>query len=71
VAVASLILREGLGLTLCGIVLGLASAVALTRLLSGYLYGVAQHDLLTFVVVGSLLTGVALLACWCSQLDAR
>jgi predicted permease len=64
VAVASLILREGLSLTLCGIVLGLASAAALTRFLSGYLYGVAQHDLRTFVVVASLLTGVALLACW-------
>jgi putative ABC transport system permease protein len=63
-AVASLILREGLSLTLCGIVLGLASAAALTSFLSGYLYGVAQHDLRTFVVVGSLLTGVALLACW-------
>jgi predicted permease len=63
-AVAGLILREGLSLTLCGIVLGLASAAALTRFLSGYLYGVAQHDLRTFVVVASLLTGVALLACW-------
>src|SRR5215470_13176359 len=63
-AVASLILREGLSLTLCGIVLGLASAAALTRFLSGYLYGVAQHDLRTFGFVASLLTGVALLACW-------
>jgi predicted permease len=64
VAVARLILREGLSLTLCGIALGLASAAALTRFLSGYLYGVAQHDLRTFAVVASLLTGVALLACW-------
>jgi hypothetical protein len=63
-AVASLILREGLSLTLCGIVLGLGSAAALTSFLSGYLYGVAQHDLRTFVVAASLLTGVALLACW-------
>jgi ABC-type antimicrobial peptide transport system permease subunit len=63
-AVASLILREGLSLTLCGIVLGLASAAALTRFLSSYLYGVAQHDPGAFVVVASLLTAVALLACW-------
>jgi putative ABC transport system permease protein len=63
-AVASLILREGLSLTLCGIALGLASAAALTRFLSGYLYGVAQHDLSTFVVVALLLTAVAFLACW-------
>jgi ABC-type antimicrobial peptide transport system permease subunit len=57
-------LREGLSLTLCGIALGLASAAALTRFLSGYLYGVAQHDLGAFVVVATLLTGAALLACW-------
>jgi putative ABC transport system permease protein len=63
-AVARLILREGLSLTLCGIVLGLVSAAALTRFLSGYLYGVAQHDPVAFVAVASLLTGVALLACW-------
>jgi predicted permease len=63
-AVASLILREGLSLALCGIVLGLASAAALTRFLSSYLYGVTQHDPGVFVVVASLLTGVALLACW-------
>jgi len=63
-AVANLILREGLSLTLCGIALGLASAAALTRFLSGYLYGVAQHDLRTFVVVALLLTAVAFLACW-------
>ncbi|MBO0801035.1 MAG: FtsX-like permease family protein, partial [Blastocatellia bacterium] len=63
-AVASLILREGLGLTFCGIVIGLVSAWALARFLSGYLYGVAQHDPGAFVVVASLLMGVALLACW-------
>jgi predicted permease len=63
-AVASLILREGLSLTLCGIILGLASAAALTSFLSSYLYGVAPHDPRAFVVVASLLTAIALLACW-------
>ncbi|MBI1763338.1 MAG: FtsX-like permease family protein [Acidobacteria bacterium] len=62
--VARLILREGLSLTLVGILLGLVSAVASTRFLSSYLYGVTQHDPLTFTAVGSLLLGVALLACY-------
>jgi len=62
--VARLILREGLKLTLFGVIIGLISAGALTRFLSSFLYGVAQYDWLTFVGVASLLTGVALLACW-------
>jgi ABC-type antimicrobial peptide transport system permease subunit len=62
--VARLILREGLKLTLFGVIIGLISAGALTRFLSSFLYGVAQYDWLTFVGVATLLSGVALLACW-------
>jgi hypothetical protein len=63
-AVASLILRQGLSLTLCGVILGLVSAAALTRFLSDYLYGVTPHDPGAFVAVASLLAAIALLACW-------
>ena len=62
--VSRLILREGLGLTIVGLILGLASAMALTRFLSSYLYGVGQNDPRTFIAVASLLISVALLACW-------
>jgi len=62
--VSRLILREGLGLTIIGMILGVASALALTRFLSSYLYGVGQSDPLTFIAVASLLISVAMLACW-------
>jgi ABC-type lipoprotein release transport system permease subunit len=42
----------------------LVGAFALTRLLKGLLFGISASDPLTFVVIASLLVGVALLACW-------
>lgn len=51
-------------LTFIGIGIGLAGAVALTRLLSDLLYGVSPTDAGTFAEVSLLLTGAALLACW-------
>jgi putative ABC transport system permease protein len=59
-----LVLKKGMGLTLVGVVLGLASAFALTRLMSSLLFGVKASDPLTFVAVPLLLAFVALLACY-------
>lgn len=59
-----LVLRQGLFLTLVGVVVGLAAAVALTRLLSGLLYGVAAVDVSTFTTISLLLVFVSLLACY-------
>jgi putative ABC transport system permease protein len=61
--VLRLILRQGLLLTLVGIGLGLAGAFALTRLMSGLLYGIKATDPLTFACVAAVLTAVALAAC--------
>ena len=61
--VGHLVLREGLGLTLTGIALGLAVAWAGTRLLESLLYGVKATDGLTFAAVAGLLLVVAVLAC--------
>ncbi len=61
--VLRLILREGLALTLIGVVLGVAGAFALTRLLANLLFGVTASDPLTYVIVSLLLIFVALLAC--------
>jgi len=46
-----------------GITVGLAAAAAGVRLLSSFLYGVAQHDPATFVVVPSIMLLVAIAAC--------
>jgi putative ABC transport system permease protein len=58
-----LVLRKGMGLTLLGVVIGLAAAFASTRLMSSLLFGVKAADPFTFVVAALLLTLVALLAC--------
>src|SRR6185295_16210391 len=59
-----LVLRQGLVLTVAGIVLGLAAAFALTRLLSGLLFGVGAVDITTFTTISVLLVLVSLLACY-------
>jgi putative ABC transport system permease protein len=61
--VLKLILRQGMGLTLMGIVLGLAGAFALTRVAESLLFGVSATDPLTFLMVSAFLLGVALVAC--------
>ena len=59
-----LILGRGGVLVSAGVALGLASALALTRLMSGLLYGVRATDPLTFAVVAVLLSLVAIAACY-------
>ncbi len=59
-----LVLKQGLLLTVVGVVLGLAAAFALTRLLSGLLFGVGTVDVTTFTTISLLLVVVSLLACY-------
>ena len=63
-SVLLLILRQGLFLTVIGVVLGLVAAFALTRLLSGLLFGVGAVDVTTFSAISLLLIVVSLLACY-------
>jgi putative ABC transport system permease protein len=62
--VLRMVLSEGLRLALMGVVLGVAAAFALTRLMSSLLFGVKASDPATFTVVTVALIGVALAACW-------
>ncbi len=62
-----MILGQGLRLALTGLAIGAVAALALTRLLVTFadlLYGVKSNDPLTFVVVSTLLTAIAVLACY-------
>ncbi len=62
-SIYSLVLGQGFRLTLAGLVVGTALALAFTRLLKAQLFGVSETDALTFASVGLLLAVVALLAC--------
>jgi putative ABC transport system permease protein len=57
-----LVMRQGAGFVVAGILLGLGGALALTRLLTSQLYGVEPHDPATFALVAVLLTGVTMAA---------
>jgi predicted permease len=62
--VLSMILRETLGLTGIGIVLGIAFALAAAQLVAGMLYGVSAQDPVTLAGVSVVLGGVAAIAGW-------
>jgi putative ABC transport system permease protein len=62
--VLKLILGQGLALTVAGVVIGLAGAFGLTRLMASLLYDITPTDLPTFAGVATLLVLVATLACY-------
>jgi len=62
--VLKIVLGQGARLTLLGVMIGLAGAAGLTRLMSRILYGVSVTDPLTFAVVAIVLTLVAMAACY-------
>ena len=64
--VLMMVVREGMTLTVVGIVIGLAGAYALTKYLetlTELLFGVEARDPWTFAVIAVLLAAVALIAC--------
>jgi len=62
--VLRLVIRQGMLLTLAGLVVGIAAGTLLTRVLTDMLFGVTPRDPVTFVAVPVLLLVVAFLACW-------
>jgi putative ABC transport system permease protein len=62
--VLGMIIRQGLGLTLAGLAVGLAGALALMRVMKSLLYEVSATDPLVFGGVAAALTLSALLACY-------
>ena len=62
-SILGLILREGISLALAGLVLGLASAIVVSRLLTRFLYGITPNDPATYGVAIIVVGGVALAAC--------
>jgi putative ABC transport system permease protein len=62
--VIKLIISQGMKPALRGVVIGVGSALALTRWMKGFLFGVSATDPMTFATIALLLSAVALLACW-------
>lgn len=59
-----LVLRQGAGLALAGIGLGLIASILATRVLAGLLFAIGPRDPETFLIVAFVLAGVALVACY-------
>jgi putative ABC transport system permease protein len=62
--VLKMVIKQGMGLVLCGVGLGLAGAFALTRTMQSLLFGVSATDPLALAGGTLLLVVVALLACY-------
>ena len=62
--IVRLVIRNGLALTMIGVVLGIAGAVALTRVLATLLFEVSTTDPFTFASVAFVLVSSSLLACY-------
>jgi putative ABC transport system permease protein len=66
--IAALFVKQGFMLVLAGVAIGIGAALALSRVMTGLLFGLRATDPATFTVVTVLLTLVALLA---SYIPAR
>ena len=62
--VLRMIVRQGMTLTATGVIIGVAAAAGLNRLLANLLYGVSSTDVTTFVMVSLLLSAVSQVAIW-------
>ena len=62
--VVRLVVRQGGGLVVAGVILGLAAAAATTRVVEHMLFDVTPVDPLTFAAVTAMLVAGALPACW-------
>ena len=62
--VRNMVVRQGMTLVLIGVVIGIASAFGLARVLAAFLFGVTPRDPLVFVVAPLVLASVAWLGVW-------
>ena len=63
-AIRKLVVWHGMKLAIAGVVVGIAAAFGLTRLIASFLFGVKSWDPIVFVTVPVILASVALFAVW-------
>ena len=62
--VVGLVVKQGMRPAILGIGVGLVAALGLSSVLQSLLFGVAATDIVSYMVMGSVLTLAALVACW-------
>jgi predicted permease len=62
--VRNMVVFQGMRLAIVGVIIGIAAAFGLARLIATFLFGVTARDPLVFIGVPLLLTAVAFLAVW-------
>ena len=62
--ILTLVIRQGMTLTVLGVAIGLIGALAATRALVTLLFGISRFDPITYFGVIVLLAGVSVIACW-------
>jgi ABC-type antimicrobial peptide transport system permease subunit len=62
--VLRMLLAQGMTLTAVGIVIGLAAALGVTRVMRALLYDTSPTDSMTFVAVALVIGAASLFACW-------
>jgi putative ABC transport system permease protein len=68
--VLRIFMKQGMALVFCGLAIGVVGAWPLTHVMTAMLFGITATDPLTFAGAASLLTSVALAACWLPALRA-
>jgi putative ABC transport system permease protein len=59
-----LVVGQGIKLAALGVVIGIAAALGLTRLMASLLFGVSANDPITFAAAALILLLVAVVACY-------
>jgi putative ABC transport system permease protein len=62
-SVLAMVLRQGMALVGLGLALGVLGGVAISRIMSGLVFGIAAHDPVTFVLGAAVLAAVGAVAC--------
>ena len=62
--VLKMVISQGMGVALAGVVVGVGSALGLSRLLASFLFGVKPRDLAVFIAVPLVLSAVSFVAVW-------
>jgi putative ABC transport system permease protein len=68
--VMGIVLKQAMWMVLIGVAMGVPAALATTRMLQAFLFGVGARDPLTFVAVPAALAAVAMVASWVPALRA-